>query len=191
MPVVVFDDQDDDFLFHLRTVLWRQTASLWFRGKHPPTETLFLRETGFLYIRSGGLSQVVTQSDAVPYLYPDRFATLSETIEVASCEVRPVRCFLLTGDVDRTVPAFNEFVQNVLRAPFLAYMPHLFERFYRVPEQTSNVRGTGLGLYICRKIIEAHSGEIGVESTEGVGTRIFFTLPIEVMEPIPEGEHER
>ena len=67
------------------------------------------------------------------------------------------------------------------------HVPHLFERFYRVPEQTSNVRGTGLGLYICRKIIEAHSGEIGVESQEGSGTRIFFTLPIEVMEPVPEG----
>ena len=71
------------------------------------------------------------------------------------------------------------------------HVPHLFERFYRVPEQTSNVRGTGLGLYICRKIIEAHSGEIGVESTEGVGTRIFFTIPVDVREPIPEGEHER
>jgi len=67
------------------------------------------------------------------------------------------------------------------------HVPHLFERFYRVPEQTSNVRGTGLGLYICRKIIEAHSGEIGVESQEGSGTRIFFTLPIELMEPVPEG----
>jgi len=67
------------------------------------------------------------------------------------------------------------------------HVPHLFERFYRVPEQSSNVRGTGLGLYICRKIIEAHSGEIGVESQEGSGTRIFFTLPIEVIEPVPEG----
>jgi signal transduction histidine kinase len=71
------------------------------------------------------------------------------------------------------------------------HVPHLFERFYRVPEQTSNVRGTGLGLYICRKIIEAHSGEIGVESSEGAGTRIFFTLPVEMREPVPEGEHER
>ena len=71
------------------------------------------------------------------------------------------------------------------------HVPHLFERFYRVPEQTSHVRGTGLGLYICRKIIEAHSGEIGVDSKEGTGTRIYFTLPVEVMEPIPEGEHER
>jgi len=54
---------------------------------------------------------------------------------------------------------------------------HLFERFYRVPQQT-NKRGTGLGLYICRKIIEAHSGEIGVKSEIGIGTRFYFTLPL-------------
>lgn len=57
------------------------------------------------------------------------------------------------------------------------HTPHLFERFYRVPQETSK-RGTGLGLYICRKIIEAHSGEIGVESTIGRGTRFYFTLPL-------------
>lgn len=55
---------------------------------------------------------------------------------------------------------------------------HLFERFYRVPQNSSGARGTGLGLYICRKIIEAHGGEVGVESTVGVGSRFYFTLPI-------------
>ena len=54
---------------------------------------------------------------------------------------------------------------------------HLFERFYRVPQQTSQ-RGTGLGLYICRKIIEAHSGEIGVKSEIGKGSNFYFTLPL-------------
>ena len=33
-------------------------------------------------------------------------------------------------------------------------------------------------ILICRKIIEAHSGEIGVESTIGKGTRFYFTLPL-------------
>jgi len=54
----------------------------------------------------------------------------------------------------------------------------LFERFYRVPENSTGVRGTGLGLYICRKIIEAHGGEVGVKTTLGVGSRFYFTLPI-------------
>lgn len=71
------------------------------------------------------------------------------------------------------------------------HVPHLFERFYRVPENNANVRGTGLGLYICRKIIEAHNGEIGVQSEHGSGSRFFFVLPAHRPEPIPEGEHDR
>jgi signal transduction histidine kinase len=57
------------------------------------------------------------------------------------------------------------------------HTPHLFERFYRVPS-SSATRGTGLGLYISRKIIEAHGGEIGVESKMGEGTNFYFDLPI-------------
>ncbi len=58
------------------------------------------------------------------------------------------------------------------------HIPHLFERFYRIPETSSSVRGTGLGLYICRKIIEAHGGEIGVDTKPGQGSNFHFTLPI-------------
>ncbi len=58
------------------------------------------------------------------------------------------------------------------------HIAHLFERFYRIPETSSSVRGTGLGLYICRKIIEAHGGEIGVDSKPGQGSNFHFTLPI-------------
>lgn len=70
------------------------------------------------------------------------------------------------------------------------HIPHLFERFYRVPNYKSAARGTGLGLYICRKIIEAHNGEIGVHSEEGSGTRFHFTLPVRHPQPVPEVEHE-
>ncbi len=58
------------------------------------------------------------------------------------------------------------------------HIHHLFERFYRVPDDQHTARGTGLGLYICRKIIEAHGGEIGVESKRGEGTCFHFTLPV-------------
>ena len=68
------------------------------------------------------------------------------------------------------------------------HIPRLFERFYRVPDQTVNVRGTGLGLYICRKIVEAHGGEIGVTSQPGAGTRFNFTLPVHVLAPTAEAE---
>lgn len=68
------------------------------------------------------------------------------------------------------------------------HIPRLFERFYRVPDQNANVRGTGLGLYICRKILEAHGGEINVVSRPGEGTRFSITLPMHVLAATSEGE---
>ncbi|MGD2251470.1 MAG: ATP-binding protein [Anaerolineales bacterium] len=58
------------------------------------------------------------------------------------------------------------------------HLPFLFERFYRVPDPSGTVRGTGLGLYIGRKIVEAHGGEIGVSSEVGLGSLFYFTLPV-------------
>jgi signal transduction histidine kinase len=62
------------------------------------------------------------------------------------------------------------------------HISQMFQRFYRVPETQRNVRGTGLGLYICRKIVESHGGQIGVDSQPGQGTRFFFTLPLATLE---------
>jgi signal transduction histidine kinase len=56
-------------------------------------------------------------------------------------------------------------------------LAQLFQRFYRAPEHRASTRGTGLGLYICRKIIEAHSGKIEVESALNEGMTFHIYLP--------------
>src|SRR6266498_4714387 len=56
-------------------------------------------------------------------------------------------------------------------------LPLIFERFYRVRGEKT-VTGTGLGLYICKQIIQAHRGKIWAESTPGQGTTFFIELPI-------------
>jgi signal transduction histidine kinase len=53
----------------------------------------------------------------------------------------------------------------------------LFEKFYRAPGSDSQAEGTGLGLPIARRIIEALGGELGVQSTLGRGSTFYFTLP--------------
>jgi signal transduction histidine kinase len=55
---------------------------------------------------------------------------------------------------------------------------HVFDRFYRVdPELTGGVGGSGLGLYICRELVQAMGGTIAVEPNEPRGTRFVVTLP--------------
>jgi len=57
-------------------------------------------------------------------------------------------------------------------------LPLIFERFYRVRGEKT-VTGTGLGLYICKQIIQAHRGKIWAESTPGHGTTFLIELPID------------
>ncbi|MDD5093311.1 MAG: ATP-binding protein [Dehalococcoidia bacterium] len=55
----------------------------------------------------------------------------------------------------------------------------VFERFYRGKDSSvTRSQGTGLGLYICKTLIEAHGGRIWVESQPGIGSRFIFSLPI-------------
>jgi signal transduction histidine kinase len=57
------------------------------------------------------------------------------------------------------------------------HLAHLFERFYRVPEASVSVHGTGLGLFICKEIIHAHGGNITVSSEVSKGTIFTINLP--------------
>src|SRR5204863_2643067 len=57
------------------------------------------------------------------------------------------------------------------------HMPHVFERFFRVPGQ-SRGQGTGLGLAIVREIVTAHGGEVKCESTPGAGTVMRVMVPV-------------
>lgn len=57
-------------------------------------------------------------------------------------------------------------------------IPHLFQKFYRVDSSTTRtIGGTGLGLFICRKIIELYKGRIWVESELDKGSTFYINLP--------------
>ncbi|OGC45583.1 hypothetical protein A2V49_03745 [candidate division WWE3 bacterium RBG_19FT_COMBO_34_6] len=73
--------------------------------------------------------------------------------------------------------AFQVSVRDNGRGIPQEYIPHLFTKFYRVKKALEMDYGMGLGLFICRQIIEAHHGKIWVDSKEGEGSTFYFEVP--------------
>lgn len=87
-----------------------------------------------------------------------------------------------TGKISLGLTGNNEVVQFFVRdtGPGIPNedISHLFEKFYRVDNSaTRTIGGTGLGLFICRKIIELYGGRIWVESELEKGSSFFVNLP--------------
>jgi signal transduction histidine kinase len=98
-------------------------------------------------------------SNAVKYSKPcsEIIVSLSSTVSDVSISVR---------DQGMGIPA--------------AKLQKLFERFYRIRnENTKYISGFGIGLYMCRELVELHGGKITVESEFGTGSVFTVTLPVE------------
>jgi len=69
------------------------------------------------------------------------------------------------------------------RGPGIAkdHQDGLFEKFFRVPGSPEG--GSGLGLFIARGVVQAHGGEIGVDSAAGQGATFWFTIPVVAAPP--------
>lgn len=86
-----------------------------------------------------------------------------------------------TITVDVTAPS-EEYVRILVQDSGLGIpaedIPHLFQKFYRVDNsETREIGGTGLGLYLCRKLIESMDGRIWVESEYKKGSTFFIEIP--------------
>jgi two-component system, OmpR family, sensor histidine kinase KdpD len=87
----------------------------------------------------------------------------------------PIRITAEAKDNDQTLtisiadrgPGIDDFEQSLV-----------FEKFYRGRNQRVQVHGTGMGLAICKAIVEAHGGRLGVTSQLGHGSVFYFSLPV-------------
>jgi len=87
----------------------------------------------------------------------------------------PIRITAEARNSDQTItvniadrgPGIDDFEQSLV-----------FEKFYRGRNQRVQVHGTGMGLAICKAIVEAHGGHLGVTSQLGHGSVFYFSLPL-------------
>jgi signal transduction histidine kinase len=98
------------------------------------------------------------------------------------------------GVVNVTAKPEGDFVQVSIEDQGIGMPSHvvsnLFHKFYRSHRSRETVAGTGIGLYICKAIVESHGGKIEVRSSEGHGSTFTFSLPIysTVAEKLRAGE---
>ena len=86
------------------------------------------------------------------------------------------------GEISVSLDATESIIQIKIKDSGIGIsaedIPHLFEKFYRVnSSETQTIGGTGLGLFICKKILELYDGKIWAESSLGAGSTFYITLP--------------
>jgi signal transduction histidine kinase len=121
---------------------------------------------------------VSTELDSVPPVYGDgvRLAQVFDNLFTNAIKYAPgAPIVILLRQVDQNV--LISFIDHGPGIPADS-LPLIFERFYRVRSEKT-VTGTGLGLFICKQIIQAHRGKIWAESTPGQGTTFYIELPID------------
>lgn len=121
-----------------------------------------------------------TAEENIPQITADRERIEQVIVNVLSNSVKytPVG-----GKIDVSVRCADEKISFRVKDNGIGIpeedLDRIFERFYRVEKsRTSEMGGTGLGLAIARELIEAHGGDIRIESRLGEGTAVTVTLPI-------------
>jgi two-component system phosphate regulon sensor histidine kinase PhoR len=122
------------------------------------------------------LSLKTTLPSSLPYVMgdPDKLSQVLGNLVENSVKFTPDG-----GSIAISATAFNDSIEvrvadtGVGIAP--EHLPHVFERFYKVDRSRREV-GAGLGLAITKHLVQAHGGDIRVESRFGRGATFIFTL---------------
>lgn len=132
-----------------------------------------------IYVPDGSKSAGHTTVIApVLYTYVDK----EHLREVADNMVDNAIKYTLQGSVTIDVTANDEYIRISIKDSGVGIpaedIPHLFQKFYRVDNSdTREIGGTGLGLYLCRKLVESMEGRIWVESELKRGSTFYIEIP--------------
>uniref|UniRef100_A0A7V4G790 histidine kinase n=1 Tax=Desulfobacca acetoxidans TaxID=60893 RepID=A0A7V4G790_9BACT len=126
------------------------------------------------------LSQVLPPFDEEVFADPERLELV-----FANLITNAIRHTPAGGSIEIRAKADDEVVRfevaDTGEGIPMEYQAQVFDKYFQVP---SGIRkGTGLGLAIAKNIIEAHGGEIGLESAPGQGSTFWFTLPKTARQP--------
>lgn len=133
-----------------------------------------------LNLDGGGVENAVKQKVVAPLYYayvdPDRIREAVTNLFDNAVKYTESGTIALgiSGDRDNVLLNISDTGQGIPAED----IPHLFQKFYRVDNSaTRTIGGTGLGLFLCRKIVELYQGKIWVESTLGKGSTFYMKFP--------------
>lgn len=128
------------------------------------------------------ISIAVDVPDTLPYVYgdPQRLDQILVNLLSNAVKYTPdTGSILILAQEDKGKNTIRMSVADTGIGIPADLLPHIFDRFFRAErDETANILGTGLGLSITKGLVEAHGGEIWVESEEGQGSLFAFTLPV-------------
>lgn len=125
--------------------------------------------------------EIIFNSSSTAKIYADRdrigqviYNFLTNAMKYASEDKRII--VTLKEEKNMVVCTVKDFGKGIV----VDEQKRIFERFYRISGHNLNTfPGLGLGLFICKEIIQKHHGKIGLESEKGKGSTFHFELPIE------------
>ncbi|MFN8663442.1 MAG: ATP-binding protein [Thermomicrobiales bacterium] len=162
----------------LRELVRLETGHLELRRSAAKVDELARAATERMRLQAPGHELRVKAVDPAPEVWvdADRVAQVLDNLLANAVKYSPEG-----GVVTVTVTQSADLVQVAItdQGPGIdpEAIPHLFERFYRAAAREVT-GGLGLGLYIARTLVNAHGGQIWVESAPGAGSRFVFTIPI-------------
>ncbi|RXZ79497.1 sensor histidine kinase [Paenibacillaceae bacterium] len=171
----------DDLLIHALQELGEISVNLKEQYSKPALEAI-LQPLGH-YVRTNGLV-FRTPADIPDVLLPLDAARMEQVISniVSNAVKHTASGDTISMDITLGIRQLTITIADTGQGILPQDMPFIFERYYRGqadPDSDSSLpQGHGLGLSICKTIIEAHGGTIAFKSIRGQGTTFHFTLPL-------------